>query len=128
MATAFLFFFALLLGGFALFYGALRLAETMMGRRVSVNVIFKDLKKKMWMTVGLGTLFFSVYLLIVVVARFLLDSNARLDLFFLLHRHSISFVYLGLLIFATVSVSIYLVRIWIKYLYNRKHKEDQQQK
>lgn len=113
-------FFGMLLAGFGLFYLALQLAEKIMGRRIPVNVIFKDMKKKMWMTVGLGAVFFGSYLLIVCIAGSLIRSETRLDLFFLLHKHTISFIYLGLLTFAVISISIYMVRLWIKYLYNKK--------
>lgn len=121
MLNALVIFLAILTMGFGLFYLALRLAEKVMRRRVTVGIIFKDLKKKMWMTVGLGITFFGAYLLIVCIASSMINSKTRLDLFLILHKHAISFIYLGLLVFALVSVSIYMVRLWIKYLYNKRN-------
>jgi hypothetical protein len=123
MISAAIIFCVILLVGFGLFYLALKLAEKAMNRRVNVGVILRDFKKKMWMTVGLGALFFGSYLLLVFIASLLINSKTRLDIFFFLHEHAIASIYLGLLIFATISVSIYLVRLWIKYLYNKRHRQ-----
>lgn len=85
--------------------------------------VFKDFGKKMWMTGGLGVLFFGFYLLIVFLGSSVKDPQKRLNLFFLVYKNPVPFVYLGLLTFACASASIYLARMLIKYLYNKKIKD-----
>lgn len=74
----------------------------------------------MWMTVGLGIIFFGLYFLVIFFGATLNDSKMRLSIFFLLYKNPVRFVYLGLLTFALASTSIYLARVLIKYLYNKK--------
>lgn len=88
----------------------------------SIRALFKDFRQKMWMTVGLGLLFFCVYILLVYIGSFVITSKTRLDFFFLLYRHPIDFIYLGLLAFACTSLCIYIARMVIKYLYNTRNK------
>ena len=110
-----------LLVGVVLFFSAISLAERGFKQKVFVKTIFNGFRQKMWMTAGLGIVFFSVYLLIVLCGSYFKDPSARLDFFFLVYQHPVSFIYLGLLIFACMTSGIYLVRMIIKYIYNRTH-------
>jgi hypothetical protein len=110
-----------LLAGVVLFCSAICLAERGFKQKVAVRTIFNGFRQKMWMTVGLGVVFFSLYLLIVLLGSYFKDQSARLDFFFLMYQHPVSFIYLGLLIFACMTSGIYLVRMVIKYIYNRTH-------
>lgn len=89
-------------------------------KKFSIATVFKDFGKKMWMTVGLGIIFFGLYALIIFFGAALNDSKMRLSIFFLLYKNPVRFVYLGLLTFALASTGIYLARVLIKYLYNKK--------
>jgi hypothetical protein len=116
-------FFLILLTGLMLFHIAMRFAEWIMNEKFSIHSIFKDFRQKMWMTVGLGTLFLSLYLIVVLLGSSVVDSQVRLNFFFLVYRHPVAFIYLGLLIFACISISIYIARLAIKYFYNTRNKD-----
>jgi hypothetical protein len=109
-----------LLIGLILFCFALHLAERTMKRKVIVKTIFNGFQQKMWMTAGLGITFFGLYLLIIIGGSYF-NELSRLDFFFLVYQHPVFFIYCGLLIFATISSVIYLVRLVIKFIYNRIH-------
>lgn len=112
----------IVLAGLALFYLALRLTERRTKKKVALHRIFKDFGQKMWMTAGLGLVFFCLFLLTAILGSYFDDPQSRLNLFFLMYEHPTVFIYLGLFTFALTSTSIYLVRLVIKYLYNTKRK------
>ena len=114
--------FIVLLIGLILFFLALKLTEKGMKKKVTVQIIFKEFGQKMWMTIGLGCVFFCLFLLIVWAGSYFNDSQFRLNFFFLVYEHPVAFIYLGLLTFALISTGIYLVRLVIKHLYNTKSK------
>ena len=93
-----------------------------LGHGWSFKLLFKDFRRKMWMTVSLGGIFFSLYLLFVSLSVYLVQRWGT-DLFFLLYRHPVEFVYGGLWLFAFLSLSIYLARMFIKYFYLTKGKD-----
>lgn len=115
--------FTIMLGGFLLFLIALNLTEHTMKKKIQLRSIFRGFGQKMWMTVGLGTLFFGLYFVIVLVGSFINDPEVRLNLFFLIYKHPIPFIYLGLLLFASISTGIYFVRMLIKHIYNTRRKD-----
>jgi hypothetical protein len=86
-------------------------------KRSYIRPLTKDFREKMWMTIGLGSVFFGLYLLVVFGAASLIDLQNGLDLFYLSYAHPTEFIYLGMFAFATLSLAIYLVRMLIKYLY-----------
>lgn len=108
-----------LLVGLCLFALALRITEKIMKKRYSIKSIFHEFEKKIWMVAGIGPLFFGLYFLMVYLATFT-ETATRLDFFFLLYKHPVEFIYLGLFIFACTTLSIYCVRLIIKYVYNSK--------
>lgn len=112
--------FCILALGLVLFRIAMNLSALVMQKEVSMHSLFKNFGQKMWMTTGLGLLFFGIYLLIVYFLSRVDDPSVRLNFFLMVYRNPIPFIYLGLLFFACVSVGIILVRMVIKYLYNRK--------
>lgn len=111
-----------LLFGFALVVFLAAYAFRRLGRGWSFQLLFKDFNRKMCMTLSLGGLFFSLYLLFVGLGTFLVH-HSQIDLFSLLHRHFVEFVYGGLWLFALLSLSIYLARMVIKYFYLTKGKD-----
>jgi hypothetical protein len=94
----------------------------LLGRGRSPKLLFKDFRRKMWMTMSLGGVFFSLYLALVTLSvPFIRNSGTAI--FFLLYQHPVEFVYGGLFFFAFLSLSIYLVRMVIKYFYLTKGKD-----
>lgn len=93
-----------------------------LSRGWSFKLLFKDFNRKIWMTISLGTLFFGLYLLTICLGVYFL-RQWRTELFFLVYRHPIDFVYGGLWLFAFLSLSIYLARMFIKYLYLTRGKD-----
>lgn len=108
---------SLLLVCWMIFYSIKYFLKLIRDNKFSLHPLFKGFKQKMWMTIGLGSLFFSLYLLIILLSSWLLDSKSSLTLFFLFYAHPTEFIYLGLFIFACMSLCIYLVRMFIKYFY-----------
>ncbi|WP_075883298.1 hypothetical protein [Candidatus Protochlamydia sp. W-9] len=92
------------------------------GKRYRLSHLLRGFREKIWMTFGLGFLFFGLYLGIVLLGSFLIDQENGQILFHLSYQHPIEFIYLGLFIFATISLLIYLVRMFIKYLYLTRSK------
>jgi len=113
LILALCFFFVLLLA----FYAFRRL-----GRGWSCKALFKDFNRKMWMTASLGLLFFSFYVLAVIVGSRLIHQWGA-DFFFLVYHNPVAFIYGGLWLFALLSLTIYLVRMFIKYFYLTRGKD-----
>lgn len=86
----------------------------------SLRPLFKGFGQKMWMTIGLGIMFFGLYYLVITLASRFFDSNQKLNLLMLARQHPAEFIYMGLGIFSCVTISIYIVRIMIKNIYNMR--------
>ena|SRR3984957_8294150 len=110
----------ILLVGLFLYQIAIYVAVLLTKKHFTASTIFKDFKQKIWMTAFLGSVFFGFYLLLIYGGSFLKDPDWRLHLFFTMYKHPTAFIYLGLLTFVMISISIYLARMAIKFLYNRK--------
>ncbi|MBA2368105.1 MAG: hypothetical protein H0V82_03670 [Candidatus Protochlamydia sp.] len=111
-----LFFLAMIVIGMtfkSLFY-FIRMLKT---KKSYLRPLIKDFREKMWMTIGLGLVFFGFYLFVVLGAAFVIDMQKGLNFFYLLYAHPTEFIYLGMFIFAALSLAIYFVRMLIKYLY-----------
>lgn len=93
-----------------------------LSRGWSLKVLFKDFNRKLWMTISLGSLFFGLYLLVVAMGMYA-AVQWRSELLFLAYRHPVELVYGGLWLFACISLSIYLVRMFIKYFYLTRGKD-----
>jgi hypothetical protein len=94
-----------------------------LSRGWSLKLLFKDFNRKMWMTICLGSLFFGIYLLIVSLGIYFVHEWGT-DLFFIMYHHPIPFIYGALCLFACASLSIYLARMLIKYLYLTRGKDN----
>lgn len=116
-------FFSILLIGLAGFYLGMLVTSLLTNKTVSALSLFKDFKQKMWMTAGLGILFFGLYFLVVYTTSLFINSENRLNIFLLIYKNPIPFIYLGLVIFVCISSSIYLVRMIIKHLYNTRKRD-----
>ncbi len=90
----------------------------------SLKNLLKGFKAKMWMTFGLGIVFFSLYLIVILVGSFYLKEETGQWLFLSAYHSPVYFIYAGLLIFACFSLTIYLVRMLIKYLFLTRGKGD----
>lgn len=115
--------YGLLLISFSLIVWLAFIAFKQLAKGWSLKVLFKDFKRKMWMTTCLGILFFGIYLLFVFAGLYL-TNNWESDLFFLLYHHPVEFIYGGLWLFACLSLSIYLARMFIKYLFLTRGKDN----
>lgn len=93
-----------------------------LSRGWSLKVLFKDFNRKIWMTICLGIAFFGLYLLIVSLSVYFIRPLGT-DLLFLVYHNPVKFIYLGLWLFACFSLSIYLVRMVIKYFYLTRGKD-----
>lgn len=109
----------LLIAGF-LIYSTMHLFK--MPLKFSLRSLLLNFEQKMWMTAGLGLFFFSLYIGVVFFGSMTIDSNSRLNIFFLLYKHPTQFIYLGLFIFAFASLLSLFVRMVIKFFYNSKNK------
>jgi len=107
----------LLLIGWMTFY-SIQFFVKNINPKASFSLLFEGFKQKMWMTAGLGCVFFGLYAGVILSGSFLLTPDRKKQFFQLMYNHPIEFVYLGLLIFICVSMSIYLVRLVIKHLFN----------
>lgn len=110
----------ILFSGILMLLVALRTAQFFTGREISIRSLFLNFRQKMWMTIGLGVLFFGFYSLLIYAFSFMDNPTVRLNFFFAAYKNPIIFIYLGLLTFASISVSIYLARMAIKYFCNRR--------
>ena len=93
-----------------------------LGRGWSYRVLFKDFNRKMWMTLCLGLLFFFLYFMTVALGSHVVRQWGT-DFFFIVYRNPVTFIYGGLWLFAFLSLSIYLVRMFIKYVYLTRGKD-----
>lgn len=82
--------------------------------------LFFEFDKKMWMTIGLGITFLGLYFFLIKMLSWLFKENSY-RAFSILYQYKIEAIYMGLFIFAFLSSSIYLVRIFIKYLYKKSN-------
>lgn len=106
-----------------MFHTAMCLTELIRKKKISVlSILFKEFRQKMWMTIGLGILFFGIYFMAIWIGSQLINSQMNTNFFMLMYRNPVYFIYLGLFLFACVSTSIYLVRMVIKYLHNTRHR------
>src|SRR5690349_10326793 len=110
----------ILLAGGAIFYLALLTARYKMKKQIHPSNMLHGFGQKMWMTAGLGGVFFSGYLAIAAIAFYFQDPQARSRLFTFAYQHPAALIYLGLFAFACFSTTVYLVRLVIKYLYNTR--------
>lgn len=110
------FIYSLLTGGLLLVMGMAYYAYRRLSKNWSFKYLFKDFKRKMWMTISLGGLFLFLYLLLIGISFYII-KQAKIDLFSLFYHYPIDFIYGGLALFAFISLSIYLARMIIKYVY-----------
>lgn len=87
-----------------------------LGKGWSLRFLLKDFNRKMWITLGLGLFFFSLYTLVVMIGAPLIREWGT-DFFFLVYKNPVWFIYGGMGLFALLSVTIYLGRMAIKYFY-----------
>lgn len=101
-------------------YSLMYFVKVMRPLKFSIRPLLYNFGQKIWMTAGLGFTFLGLFVAIVLFGSLTLDSNLRLDIFFLLYTHPTEFIYLGLFVFVCVSLLTLLVRMIIKNIYNIK--------
>lgn len=79
--------------------------------------LFYEFDKKIWMTLGLGILFFGFYFFFVMILSNTLSSESFQKIFSLFYQYKVESIYIGLFTFSFITLTIYLARIFIKYLY-----------
>ncbi|KIC76994.1 hypothetical protein DB41_DN00150 [Neochlamydia sp. TUME1] len=82
-----------------------------------------EFDKKIWMTLGLGIIFFGFYFIFITFLGWSLKGQSLRKVFIFLYNHTASCIYIGLSIFSFFSLSIYLARILIKHLYKKAAKK-----
>jgi hypothetical protein len=97
-----------------------QLPKRLAAKEEALRLMVKDFRQKMWMTIGLGLFFFGFYFLLLWSFKFI-DKSFWQNLFMQAYHSPILFIYAGLFIFAFISLSIYLVRMFIKYLFMTRH-------
>ncbi|MFI0435019.1 MAG: LPXTG cell wall anchor domain-containing protein [Parachlamydiaceae bacterium] len=112
----------ILIAGFILL--GLLLLFTFIKRRKewSFKALFREFNRKMWMTIFLGSVFFAFYVVIVCLSAYVIPGRG-VKIFFLLYESPVYFIYLGLSLFASTSMFIYLIRMVIKYFYLTRGKD-----
>jgi hypothetical protein len=80
----------------------------------------RELDKKMWMTLGLGSIFFGFYFVFVTLLSKLINSENAQSIFAFLYHYKVQAIYMGLLLFSLATLSIYIARLFIKYLYSKR--------
>ncbi|HRD56020.1 MAG TPA: hypothetical protein PLC42_06445 [Parachlamydiaceae bacterium] len=113
--------FSVIIIGLVLLKSAILLTELITHKRVSFSSLFFNFKQKMWMTIGLGILFFNLYLFLLYMGAFSLTAQDKLSFFFDAYQNPATYAYRGLFFFVVVSVSIYLARMVIISLYNSRN-------
>ncbi len=116
------FIYILLAGGLILVMGMAYYAYRRLSKNWSFHHLFKDFNRKIWMTISLGGLFLFLYLLLIGFSLYLV-KQAKIDLFSLFYHYPVDFIYGGLALFACISLSIYLARMVIKYVYLTRGKD-----
>ena len=92
-------------------------------KKTPIKSLLNNFKQKMWMTLGLGFIFFGFYFVLIFSISQLMSKEDWLSLFFYMYKEPTYFIYLGLFLFAFLSLSIYFVRMFIKYLYTTRSKD-----
>lgn len=112
----------LLLAGWILLFNVLCIIQMILNKKISLLTVFMGFKQKIWMTIGLGLTFFGIYFGLVLAGSLMMDSEIRSKVFLYLYKNPIDLIYLGLFIFSAITVSIYIVRMIIIYLCNRRRR------
>lgn len=110
----------IILIGLILLYTFTLIAELVTHKKVNLASLFLNFKQKIWMTVGLGIFFTGFYGLLLYYGSIKLDSKAKQALFSDVYQNPLYYVYLGLFIFVSISIMIYLLRLIIIRVYNSK--------
>lgn len=117
------FIYLILIFGFFLFCLLAIYTFKRLGKGWSINSLFKEFNRKIWMTAYLGLVFFGLYLLTIGVSIYIVRPLGA-EIVFLVHHNPVKFIYFGLWLFAFISLSIYFVRMVIKYFYLTRGKDN----
>lgn len=110
--------FCVIIIGCIILFNLIQIAQIITRKSVSIRSIFLNFKQKMWMTIGLGICFFSLYVGLLYASS--IAVNERLELFQKVYQNPLNSVYLGLSFFVAMTISSYLVRMLIIRVYYSK--------
>lgn len=86
-------------------------------RGCNPKILLRNFHEKIWMTIGLGTFFFSLYLLIHVLGYFFVTRETFIEQMRFGIKHPGVYFILACFIVTCNALLIYIVRMIIKYLY-----------
>jgi len=89
----------------------------------SLSFLWVGFRRKIWMTIGLGSIFFLLYLTVVFSLIKFKQAYLDHDLFLTIYQAPLEAIYIGLWLFACSSLCIYFVRLIIKYVFLTKGKD-----
>lgn len=99
---------------------ALRLAQHLTSRPISISKLLVGLEPKLVMTAGLGFFFVGFYVSVVYITSQILTGEMRQKIFEMALNYPTYFIYGGLFLFILISIGILGVRSVIKKLYNSR--------
>ncbi len=99
---------------------ALTIFQIFTKKEPTVRKIFVGLKPKLFMTAALGSFFLVLYICLVLLGAYFLHGEVRQTLFMYVRNYPIYFVYGGMALFVTISLTILLIRSFIKRFYNSR--------
>lgn len=111
----------ILLGLGLIFISCQQFSRIIRTRNCSPRNLLKDFGQKMWMTIGLGILFFGFYILFVLFSSWFIDQQIGIQILVLAYYEPVLFIDGGLFLFALFSLLIYLARMFIKYIYLKQN-------
>lgn len=117
-----IYFFCLILGFF--FIGWISLKFYQFKKLQGLTPLWLGFKRKMWMTIGLGSFFLFCYFLFILAVNYLMTKKTSAYFFFLIYQSPTLWIYRGLWVFACLSLCIYLIRMFIKSYFLLKGKDE----
>jgi hypothetical protein len=102
---------------------AIALSFYKLKRQQKVFSIWFEFKRKIWMTLSLGSFFLFCYFGCVFLMTYLSTNERNMQLFSMAYQSPTLWIYGGLCLFTCLSLCIYLVRMFIKYYFLTKKKD-----
>ncbi|MBB64680.1 MAG: hypothetical protein CMO81_06405 [Waddliaceae bacterium] len=84
--------------------------------------VFTNFRQKMWMTLGMGTFFLILYLMLNLLITKYLTQDRVIKAMEYGMKHPTYFLMWGLFIFMVNGLLVYTVRLFIKYFYLMRHR------
>lgn len=108
-------------GGVVIYLAASRITSRYLRKEITIKTLFHGFHQKIWMTAGLGIIFFGIYSFGIYASSIFISRENLRRLLAAIYRHPVASIYIGLFLFALTSAAIYVARMWIKYIYNNRY-------